>query len=90
MIALFLWMTVRPFAQHFESFYIAGGVFLLLVFLTLIYAFHHLPRLAVCLTILALIAVTLRFAADHWQVPSLISSAWRPVSSGSGGRRYTF
>jgi hypothetical protein len=69
MIALFLWMTVRPFAQHFESLSISGGVFLLLVFLSLVYAFRHVPRLAGCLTILAVIALTLRFAADHWQVP---------------------
>ena len=26
---------------------------------------------AVCLTILTVIAVTLRFSADHWQVPEL-------------------
>jgi Ion channel len=71
MIALFLWMTVRPFAQHFESFSVPWGVFLLLVFLTLIYAFRHVRRLAVCLTILAVTAVTLRFGADHWQGPEL-------------------
>lgn len=71
MIALFLWMTVRPFAQHFQSFSVPGGVFLFLVFLTLIYAFRHVRRLAVCLSILAVIAVTLRFAADHWEVPEL-------------------
>lgn len=71
MIALFLWMTVRPFTQHFEPLYIPGSVFLLLVFLTLIYAFRHVRRLAVGLTILAVIGVTLRFAADHWQVPKL-------------------
>ena len=71
MIALFLWMTVRPFAQHIQSFSVPGGVFLFLVFLTLIYAFRRVRRLAVCLSILAVIAVTLRFAADHWQASEL-------------------
>jgi len=78
MIALFLWMTVRPFAQHFKSFSIPGGVFLLVVFLALIYAFRQVSRLAVCLTILAVITVTLRFSADHWQRPELDILALAP------------
>jgi hypothetical protein len=71
MIALFLWMMVRPFADHFKAFYIPGGVFLLLLFLTLIYAFRQVRLLAVGLTVLAVLAVTLRLAADHWQLPKL-------------------
>jgi hypothetical protein len=71
MIALFLWMMVRPFADHFKSFHIPEGIFLFLVFLTLIYAFRHVRLLAGGLTVLAVLAVTLRLAADHWQLPEL-------------------
>ena len=78
MIALFLWMTVRPFAQHFKSFSIPGGVFLLVVFLTLIYAFRHLRRLAVGLTVFGVMSVTLRLSADHWQLPELDILALAP------------
>jgi hypothetical protein len=78
MIALFLWMTVRPFAQHFNSFSIPGGVFLLVVFLTLSYAFRHVRRLAVCLTTLAVMSVTLLLSADHWQLPHLDILALAP------------
>jgi hypothetical protein len=71
MLTLFLWMMVRPFADHFKSFSIPEGFFLLLVFLTLIYAFRHIRLLAVGLTLLAVLGVTLRLAAEHWQLPDL-------------------
>jgi hypothetical protein len=53
LIALFVAMLLKPFTEQFGSFDLPGGVFLLLVFLTLIYAFRHARHLAVCLTVLA-------------------------------------
>jgi Ion channel len=64
LIALFIAMLLKPVTEHFGSYDLSGGMFLLLVFLTVIYAFRHIRRLAICLTILAAISVTLRFAAD--------------------------
>src|SRR5262249_53907360 len=55
-----------------------GGAFLLLVFLTVVYAFRQRRRLAACLTVLGVISVTLRFAADHWRL-----SAFETISQGS-------
>src|SRR5215469_1984771 len=74
LIALFLAMLLNPFAEHFGSFDVPSGV-LVMVFLTVIYAFRHIRRLATCLTVLALISITLRFAADYWRlsVPEIIS-----------------
>src|SRR5262249_192723 len=48
-----------------------GGFFLILVFLTLIYAFRHVRSLALCLTVLGVATVALRFLADQWRVPAL-------------------
>jgi hypothetical protein len=66
MIAIFLAMLLKPFADHFRSFDLPSGVFLLLVFLASIYAFRHNRRLVVCLMVLAVVSVTLRFEADRW------------------------
>jgi hypothetical protein len=71
LISLFRAMLLKPFGEHFGSFALSGGWFLLLVFVTAIYAFRHARRLAVCLTILAVISVGLRFAADHWWLTNL-------------------
>jgi hypothetical protein len=71
MIALFVTMLLKPFAEHSRSFPLPNGVFLIILFLTVIYAFRHIRLLAACLTVLALSSVTLRFAADHWGLPPL-------------------
>ena len=63
LIALFLAILLKPIADHFGSFNVPGGVLLLIVFLTAIYAFRHVPRLAACLVVLAAISLMLRFAA---------------------------
>jgi len=67
-------MLLKPFAAHFPSFPLPSDVLLLIVFLTLIYAFRHVRPLAACLTVLALGSVTLRFAADHWWPPVAVVS----------------
>jgi hypothetical protein len=71
LISLFLAMFLKPFSDHFGSFALSGGWFLLLVFLTVIYAFRCAGLLAVCLTILAVISIGLRFAADRWWLTNL-------------------
>jgi hypothetical protein len=65
LIALFLTMLLKPIADHFGSFNVPDSVLLLIVFLTAIYAFRHVRRLAACLVVLAAISLTLRFAAHH-------------------------
>ena len=71
MIALFLAMLLKPFAEHFRSFPLPNAVLLIILFLSVIYAFRHIRLLAACLTVLALSSVTLRFAADDWRLPAL-------------------
>jgi hypothetical protein len=71
LIALFLTMLLKPFADHFRAFDLPTGVVLLIVFLTVIYAFRHVRRLTACLMVLAVISVTLRFAADYWRLTEL-------------------
>jgi len=66
LLALFLALLLKPFAEHFPSFPLPSGVLLLLVYLSVIYAFRHSHALAVCLTLLALGSVTLRLEADPW------------------------
>jgi len=92
MIALLLWMRVRPFAKHFKSFHLPGVGLPLLLSLTLISAFRQVRLLAVCVTVLAVIAVALRLAADHWRLPEFdslglgqgsISRTLRPNSTAS-------
>ena len=58
-------MLLKPIADHFRSFDVPDGVLLFVVFLTAIYAFRHVRRLAACLAVLAAISLTLRFAAHH-------------------------
>jgi hypothetical protein len=71
LIALFLVMLLKPFTEHFRSFDLPGGLLRLIVFLTLIYAFRHALRFAICLTVLLAISLTLRFAADNWLLANL-------------------
>jgi hypothetical protein len=71
LIALFLAMLLKPFAEHLGSFDLSGGVFLLIVYVTVIYAFRRVRLLAIWLTVLASVSVTLRFAADHWWLTNL-------------------
>jgi hypothetical protein len=66
LIALFLTILLRPIAGHFGSFDVPSVVSLLIVFLTAIYAFRHVRRLAACLAVLAAISLTLRFIVRHW------------------------
>jgi len=74
LIAQFIVMLLAPFAHHFRSFDV-DSVLLLIVYLTAVYAFRNIHRMAGCLSILAAISVTLRFAADHWGLfaPEIIS-----------------
>jgi hypothetical protein len=71
LIVMFLTMLLKPFTQHSGSFDLPGGVFLLVAFLAIIYAFRGTLRLAICLTFLGAISVMLRFAADHWTLTNL-------------------
>jgi len=65
LIALFLAMLLRPFARASAA---PVGLFLILVFLTVIYAFRHIRSLTIALVALGTIAVVTRFAGDHLQV----------------------
>jgi voltage-gated potassium channel len=71
LIAMFLMMILRPFAEHLRSFDLPSGVFELLIFLALIYAFRHVRSLAAVLTVLAVLSVTSRFVGDHWGFSTL-------------------
>ena len=71
MIAMFLWMIVRAFYGHLGSSHLPTSVFMLLLFLTLIYAFRHSRHLAVFLAIMAVAAASLRVVADLWQLPEV-------------------
>ena len=68
LIALFLTMLLGAFFKHFTSYHV---VWLLILFLTAIYAFRHVRRLAACLTALTVISMTAGFAAQHWWAPML-------------------
>ena len=72
LISLFLVMLLKPFAEQFRAFPLPAGIFLLLIFLTLIYAFRHVPGLALFLAISGAGVTALRFAADHWQTVTLL------------------
>jgi hypothetical protein len=48
-----------------------GGFFLTVVFATLIYALRHICKLALCLIVLGVATVTLRFWADQRHLPKL-------------------
>ena len=71
LITIFFVVLVRPFASHFVLSDWPAGLFHLAVFLTLIYAFRHIRTLAVCLVVLGIASVTLRFAGDYWSLSSL-------------------
>jgi hypothetical protein len=70
LIAMFLTMLLKPFAQYFGWTYLGSGVLSLVIFLAAIYAFHHNRRIAACLIIFGALSVTLRFASDHWLLTS--------------------
>ena len=65
LIALFLTLLLKPFAEHFRSFDVPNGIVQLIPFLTTIYAFRHIRRLAACLIVLAVMSVTLYFVAHY-------------------------
>jgi voltage-gated potassium channel len=71
LIALFIALLLKPFAEGTGATILPGSIFLILVFGTLIYAFRHIRRLALCLTVLGAATVTLRFLADQRRVPTL-------------------
>jgi Ion channel len=71
LLALFIALLLKPFAQGTGASILPGSLFLILVFGTLIYAFSHIRSLALCLTVLGVTTVTLRFLADQLQVPTL-------------------
>jgi hypothetical protein len=52
LIALFVAMLLKPFAEGTGAAVLPVDFFLLLVFGTLIYAFRHIRSLAFCLTVL--------------------------------------
>ncbi|MBV8135445.1 MAG: hypothetical protein JO121_07385 [Deltaproteobacteria bacterium] len=70
LIALFIAMLLKPFAEGTGA-TIPGSLFPILVFATLIYAFRYTRALALCLTVLGVAAVTLRFLADQQRLPTL-------------------
>jgi len=71
LIALFIAMLLKPFAQAAGAAILPGSFFLILVFATLIYAFRHIRTLALCLTLLGVATVILRFLADQRRIPNL-------------------
>lgn len=72
LIAVFIVMVLKPFAEHFRSFSVPNGFFLILTFLAVLYAFRHTSTFLLCLALLATSGVATRFAADHWQIPALL------------------
>ena len=56
LIAMFLTMLLKPFAQYFGWTYLGSGVLSLVIFLAAIYAFHHNRRIAACLIILGAVS----------------------------------
>jgi hypothetical protein len=58
LIALFIAMLLKPFAELTGASILPGSFFLMLVFGTLIYAFRHIRSLALCLTVLGVATVT--------------------------------
>src|SRR5262245_30686097 len=77
LIALFIALLLKPFAEGTGAAILPGGFFLILVFGTLIYAFRHIRSLALRLTVLGIATVTLRVLADqrHLPAPELLSQA---------------
>jgi hypothetical protein len=71
LIALFVAMLLKPFAEGTGAPILPGSFFLILVFGTLIYAFRNIRALALCLTVLGMGTVTLRFLADQRRLPTL-------------------
>jgi len=71
LIALFVALLLKPFAEGTGAAILPGGFFLILVFGTLIYAFRHIRSLALCLTVLGIATVTLRVLADQRRLPAL-------------------
>jgi len=68
LIALFLVMLVRPFMGRPGQVYAPAGLFLVLIFGTVIYAFRHIRRLIVWVSVLGVIVVTTRVLADYTQI----------------------
>ena len=71
LIALFTALLLKPFAQGTGAAILPNSFFLIFVFGTLIYAFRHIRSLALCLTVLGVATVTLRFLADQQRAPTL-------------------
>jgi len=70
LIARFIAMLLKPFAEGTGA-TIRGSLFLILVFATLIYSLRYTRTLALCLTVLGVAAVALRFLADQQRLPTL-------------------
>ncbi len=68
LIALFFVMLMRPFLDFSGGAYAPAGLFLALIFGTVIYAFWHIRRLVVWVTVLGVIVVITRVVADHTQI----------------------
>jgi hypothetical protein len=71
LIVIFLVVMFKPFADQFGSFSLSPSILLLLVFLTLIYAFRLNRPLFTSLIVLGIVCVASRFAADHWDLSSV-------------------
>jgi voltage-gated potassium channel len=70
LIARFLVILLRPFASPSAA---PVGLFLVLVFLTVIYAFRHDRSLAISLIVLGGIAVNSRFIGDYWRSSTFLT-----------------
>jgi hypothetical protein len=64
LIAIFLAFLLRPFLSSQAA---PQGFFLLLVFVTVIYAFRHIRSLAISMIVLGGATVTFRFIGNQWQ-----------------------
>ena len=71
LIALFIALLLKPFAEGTGAAILPGSFLLILVLAALVYAFRHIRSLAFCLTVLGVAAVTLRLLADQWHFPTL-------------------
>ena len=64
LISMFLALLLRPFLSPEAA---PQGLFVLLVFVAVIYAFRHIRSLAISIIVLGGTAVTFRFIGNHWQ-----------------------
>jgi hypothetical protein len=75
LIGLFLALLLRPFTEHPGARSEPTGLFILLIFGCVIFAFRHIRPLALSMAVLGAAIVVLRYVGDEWQLlPAEIAS----------------